>query len=237
MQHAGIIGEQRQKRLAAADVYQRVGRGEPAAPCHEPPYGAHEPVCVGGSLALAAQGLPCEGETVHDIREEREQLHEQGVHGEHPCALTRAGRHEEQVDGHEEKRAQEYVAVDGEEPPHGSATERAAQPYPRPEPAVAYREQRDGYDKPCILRYERARGHAVDAHARAVDEQQARRYVHHVLRHRHHHRGLSVLHAYEPPRQSVQAQHGGCAPHAYIIIGVDERKQVAVCADDPHRHR
>ena len=70
---------------------------------------------VARPVVTAAKCLSGVGEPVAEVREYREELHEQCVDGQNEHPLPRTGCREREKHGHEKECSQEYVAVDNEE--------------------------------------------------------------------------------------------------------------------------
>ena len=232
--HRSVVGEERQECVAPEGVDGGVGRGEDGTPHEQAAHRGVKARAVASAGILAAESLAGIGKAVHDVREEREELHEQGVDGKHNGALRRSCRHEEQVHGNEKQGAEEDVAVDVEEP-HESLAPRDSPERQRPEQAAVLEAGIGGSNQQSApLGYERARGHAVNLHPQPIDQGETRHDVHNVLHDAHRHGYARVLQADEPPREGVEAEHGGSAPHADLKIGPDERLQRRLHAHDAY---
>lgn len=107
----GIVGKQPQKSLAAYGIEQGERYGESDTSAEQVAYRLPEFGCVPGADVLACQCLTCVCKTVHDVGEQGEELHQQGIDSQDDIAVGRSPRGEEHRDGHQSQGAQEDVTV------------------------------------------------------------------------------------------------------------------------------
>ena len=223
-----------QEWRAATPVEQREHGHHGPSPAEQSSHDIAQCRLVSLAIVPSGQCFACVGKAIHEVAEEREQLHEQCVDGQCQCPLCRTGRSEVEVDGHETQRAQEDVAVDGEETVPG---ERAVgwsgfRRWLRLVGLIGYRPSQQEA-KP--LGHYRTCGYARDTQAEPEDQRGRDGNVDDVLRDGHHHGSARVLHADEPARQRVESQHGGCSPDADVEVGQAESGHIGGRLHEPER--
>ena len=174
---------------------------------------------VAGADEPARERLRGVGEAVVHVGEEREQLQQQGVHGQQR-GIAHAGRRpgEEGVDGHDAERAEDDVAVDDEKGFQGFEVQHLG-PVDRGEQLPVFeREQqrREPHARP--LGDDRGVGDAHDAHVHPECEPQAAKDVHDVDRDGRQHREDGVLHPREPAVEAEEDDARRYGPDAGVEI-------------------
>ena len=170
------------------------------------------------------------GKTVHDVAEESEKLHQEGVDGQNFRAdATRRGCDESENCG-QAHGAEKNVAIDFEEPFHLLPVEGIAQQSSKrvavvgvvPDAAQLPGKKEKSDSQAAVLRNDCAQGHAANVPVQHQDEHKAAHNVDAVEKNGNPHGQTGVLHADKPPLDGIKSQRGGGCPYPYKEIG--ERK-------------
>ena len=174
---------------------------------------------VAGADEASRERLGRIGEAVVHVGEEREELEQQGVHGQQ-LLVAQPGRRsgEEGVDRHDAERAQDDVAVDDE-----VGLQRAEVDDLRPvdelhDVAVFGHKQHRGQRHAAPLGDDRGVGDADDAHIHAEGEPQAAEAVDDIHRDGRAHGEEGVLHARVPAVEAEEQDAGRHGPDACVEV-------------------
>ena len=225
-----IVDEQPHQVAPPDDVDSHEQYRHGRAPCDAAPQAVAQRLYVPGADEPSGQRFGGICEAVVHVREEREELQQQGVHGQQH-RVFHAGRspREEGVDRHDAERTQHDVAVDDEEGFERFHVEYLSPVDARQYLAVAQHEQQQRKSHARPLCDHRGVGNADDPHVHAEGEPKAAQDMHHVDRNSREHRYHGILHTREPAVEPEQEDASRYGPDA----GVEIRARHFVAIESP----
>ena len=173
---------------------------------------------VPGSDVFPAQRFSGVGKSIHEIRKEGEQLHEQGIDGQYHIAVCGSRGGEKDGYGNQAERTEEDVPVHLEKTFHFTPVEQSFLVQVLPQRTIVGQPEQAGHSQSRILCHEGTEGHSFHFHAEGEDEKQAGGNVDDVLGEGDEHRETGVLHADVPAGKAVESQRGRSSPDADMEI-------------------
>jgi hypothetical protein len=119
------------------------------------PDGTVEFLFVSRSDVFAGQRFSCIGKSIHDIREECKQLHEQGVDSQNYISVGGSGRSKEHGNGNQTQGSEEDVPVYLKQAFHGVASKKFLPANVFPQRPIVMQPEQVRHEKSCILSYQR----------------------------------------------------------------------------------
>ena len=144
------------------------------------------------------------GETIHEIREEDEKLHQQGVGGQGRGAVARTYGGETICNGDEAQGAQENVAVQPQQSLESLALVPTSQVGAAKQVAIFSVEHSDGRCEGHVLCEKGAQRNACHLHLCKIDQAQTGGDVDSVLHDGKHHHSPGILHSQQPAVDAIQ---------------------------------
>ena len=218
----GLVADEADEPVGEERVKQGERQGDEEAPQEQEPHRAAQLLTVVGTSETPHKRLACISETIREIGEDVEELHQDHVDREH--VVAELGRLVVEVGDaqHEQDAADHEVGVDREETFQLVGLQEYLFLYGHQVFAVFGEQKCHGDGQAAILRDDRAQGHAAHAHAHRVDEQDAQHDVHHVGDDGDGHGDGGVLHPDVPAVEGIEAEHRRRRPDAHAEVGDGE---------------
>ena len=154
---------------------------------------------VFSSQIPAGQRLTGIGESIHEIGEEHEELHQQCVGGQDQIAHARRYKGEKGGDQRQQEGTDKYVTVDTKIGAEGLDVQDGRTDDISPQSAVELQPHQYAYGKRDYLRQHRPECDSLDLHAKTEYKSCTESNIQQVVENSDHHRGLRVLHPDEKP--------------------------------------